>query len=522
MNYNLICDEYTIMKNRTIAGLFLLQLFFTTGFAQTTQQFKPAVFADENRKAKLQASMPLVADLYKAYALKNHFPAYAFAIVLDGELLYQKTEGWANIEEKIPANNETMFRIASMSKSFTTMAILQLRDAGKLQLDDPIDQYIPAMKGQVLTKDGAPITIRHLMSHQAGFPEDNPWGDRQLEDSEADLLALIEKGLSFSNTTGAYYEYSNLGFAMLGYVIHKVSGLSYDAYIKQAILDPLGMQHTTYEYRNIPKENLAKGYRTIKGNWVNVPLLKDGIYGAMGGMITSISDFAKYVALHQAAWPERNDPENRVIKRSTIREMHQPYTFIGLNPNYQFPSGKILATTSSYSYGLNWMHDAENKTSIGHSGGLPGFGSNWRFLPEYGLGVIFFANHTYAPTSTMNLIVLDTLVKIAKLQPRMVSVSPILEQRQKELVQVIPSWEKIPSIFAENFFDDYLLDELKAQAKQLFEKAGPIQSVGKMMAENQLRGYCILEGAKQNLKLSFTLSPENPALIQEYHLDLVR
>jgi hypothetical protein len=136
--------------------------------------------------------------------------------------------------------------------------------------------------------------------------------------------------------------------------------------------------------------------------------------------------------------------------------------------------------------------------------------------------VIFFANHTYAPTSTLNLIVLDTLVKIAKLQPRMVSVSPILEQRQKELVQIIPSWEKIPAIFAENFFDDYLMDELKAEAKQLFEQAGTIKTVGKMIAENQLRGYCILEGAKQKIKLSFTLSPENPALIQEYHLDLVK
>jgi len=510
------------MKTALFAALFFAPLMYINGYAQTTNQFKPAAFADENRKAKLQAAMPIVADLYKDYALKHHFPAYAFAIVLDGELLFKKAEGWANIEDKIPANDQTMFRIASMSKSFTTMAILQLRDAGKLKLDDPIHQYIPAMKGQVLTKDGAPITIRHLMSHQAGFPEDNPWGDRQLDDSEADLIALIEKGLSFSNTTGAYYEYSNLGFAMLGYIIHQVSGLTYDAYIKQAILDPLGMQHTTYEYRTITKENLAKGYRTIKGNWVNVPLLKDGIYGAMGGMITSIDDFAKYVAMHQAAWPERNAPENKVIKRSTVREMHQPYTFIDLNPNYEFPSGKKLATTSSYSYGLNWMHDGEGKTSIGHSGGLPGFGSNWRFLPEYGLGVIFFANHTYAPTSRMNLIVLDTLVKIAKLQPRIVSISPILEQRQKELLLIIPSWENIPAIFAENFFDDYLLDELKAEAKELFEQAGKIQSVGKMIAENQLRGYCILEGSTHNLKLSFTLSPENPALIQAYQLELVK
>ncbi len=510
------------MKKQILVALLLLQLIVTNGFAQTTQQFKPASFADTERRTKVEAAMPLVESLYKAYATKHHFPGYAFAVVLDGTVLYQKAEGWANLEDKISANNETMFRIASMSKSFTTMAILQLRDAGKLTLDDPIDQYIPAMKGQVLTKDGAPITIRHLMAHQAGFPEDNPWGDRQLADSEADLIALIEKGLSFSNSTGAHYEYSNLGFAMLGYIIHKVSGLTYDAYIKQSILDPLGMQHTTYEYTRIPKVNLAKGYRTIKGAWVNVPLLKDGIYGAMGGMITSIADFAKYVALHQAAWPERNDPENKVIKRSTVREMHQPYTFIGLNPNYQFPSGKKLATTTSYSYGLNWMHDAEGKTSVGHSGGLPGFGSNWRFLPEYGLGVIFFANHTYAPTSTMNLIVLDTLVQIARLQPRQVTVSPILAQRQMELVQLLPNWEKLPSIFAENFFDDYLIDELKAEAKQLFEKAGPIQSVGKMVAENQLRGYCILQGEKQNLKLSFTLSPENPALIQEYHLDLIK
>jgi len=510
------------MKTALFTTLIFAQFMCINGHAQTTNQFKPAVFADANRKAKLQAAMPMVADLYKAYALKHHFPAYAFAIVLDGELLFKKADGWANIEDKIPANDQTMFRIASMSKSFTTMAILQLRDAGKLKLDDPIDQYIPAMKGQVLTKDGAPITIRHLMSHQAGFPEDNPWGDRQLDDSEADLIALIEKGLSFSNTTGTNYEYSNLGFAMLGYIIHQVSGLTYDAYIKQSILDPLGMQHTTYEYRTISKENLAKGYRTIKGNWVNVPLLKDGIYGAMGGMITSIDDFAKYVALHQAAWPERNDPENKVIKRSTVREMHQPYTFIGLNPNNQFPSGKKLATTTSYSYGLNWLHDAEGKTSIGHSGGLPGFGSNWRFLPEYGLGVIFFANHTYAPTSSLNTIVLDTLVQLANLKPRVVVPSQILIQRQKELVQLLPSWETTGSIFAENFFDDYLMDELKAEAKLLFEQAGNIKSVGKMIAENQLRGYCILEASKHNLKLSFTLSPENPALIQEYHLELVK
>jgi CubicO group peptidase (beta-lactamase class C family) len=103
------------MKKALFTSLFLAPLMCINGYAQTTKQFKPAVFADENRKVKLQAAMPLVEDLYKEYATKHHFPAYAFAIVLDGELLYKKAAGWANIEDKIPANDQTMFRIASVS-----------------------------------------------------------------------------------------------------------------------------------------------------------------------------------------------------------------------------------------------------------------------------------------------------------------------------------------------------------------------------------------------------------------------
>ena len=181
--------------------------------AQVAKFDAASSYQDDTRNERIAKVFPIIDQLYKDYALKNHFPGYAFGVVVDGQLVYKGSGGYANLEEKIPATSSSMFRIASMSKSFTTMAILQLRDAGKLHLADPIHQYIPAMKGQVLTKDGTPITIRHLMSHQAGFPEDNPWGDRQLADTEADLIALIEKGLSSSNTTGIHYEYSNLGFA---------------------------------------------------------------------------------------------------------------------------------------------------------------------------------------------------------------------------------------------------------------------------------------------------------------------
>lgn len=486
--------------------------------AQFKANYTTPSYDDATRNARIQKTFPVIEKMYHEYAEKNHFPGYAFGIVVDGELVFKGSGGYANLEEKIPASTASMFRVASMSKSVTAMAILQLRDAGKLKLDDPVEKYIPALKGQGLTKDAPPITIRHLMTHSAGFPEDNPWGDRQLAVTEEKLISFIQKGISFSTATGLEYEYSNLGFTMLGYIIHIVSGLPYDDYITKNILKPLGMQGTTYEYGKVPSTLLANGYRYINNQWKKEALLHNGIYGSMGGMITSIDLFSKYVALHEMAWPARNDQETFPIKRSSIREMHQPAKFISLTTPYTFMSGRKVITTNSYSYGLNWMNDADSRISIGHSGGLPGFGSNWRFMPEYGIGVILFANVTYAPTSLLNISILDTIVRLAQLKPRVVSVSPILTLRQSELITSLQNWNHPASVFAVNFFDDYPKEMLLQQSADLFKQVGKIIKINPMSADNQLRGYCIIDCEKGQLKLSFTLSPENPACIQEYHL----
>jgi len=504
----------------------ILKIAFCIGFfcikatAQNPKNFTPAQFNDPSRNERIAATFPIVEQLYKNFAEANHFPGYAFGIVVDGKLVFKGSGGYANLEDKIPASSASMFRIASMSKSFTALAILQLRDQGKLHLDDAVEKYIPALKGQGLTKDAPVITIRHLMSHSAGFPEDNPWGDRQLADTENDLIKLIQGQLSFSTATGLEYEYSNLGFAMLGYIIHKVSGLTYDAYINKNILAPIGMNETTYEFANVPVKTLANGYRYINNQWRKETLLHDGIYGAMGGMITSIDMFSKYVAMHEMAWPERNDAETFPVKRSSIREMHQAAKFISLVPNYTYPNGRVLATTNSYTYGLRWTRDALNRNSVGHSGGLPGYGSNWVIMPEYGIGVILFANVTYAPTSNINMVIMDTLVQMAKLKPRTISVSPIVQTRQNQLVDIIQHWTTQSNIFAENFFEDYPIDSLMKQSNTLFAEAGKIITVDKMVVENQMRGYCIIHCERKNLRLAFTLTPENPALIQEYHLTI--
>ena len=208
--------------------IFLFLGFSLVVQSQTTEFFSPNSFVDKDRVEKIKSTFSLVEKMYSDHAVKNHFPGYSFGLVVDGQLIFKGSGGFSNLENKTPASSSTLFRIASMSKSFTTAAILKLRDEGKLSLDDPIEKYLPGIKNQKLTVDGPPISIRHCMNHLAGFPEDNPWGDRQLADSEEDLIQLIRNTLSFSNSPGVTYEYSNLGFTILGYIIHKVSGLPYN------------------------------------------------------------------------------------------------------------------------------------------------------------------------------------------------------------------------------------------------------------------------------------------------------
>ncbi len=361
------------------------------------------------------------------------------------------------------------------------------------------------------------------MTHSAGFPEDNPWGDRQLADTDKELMEFIGKQISFSNPPGIAYEYSNLGFALQGKIISQVSGMRYQDYIKQHILEPLGMKSTTYEFADVPAGKLAHGYRWLNQQWNEEALLhdtKDGSWGAMGSMISSIDEFARYMAFHMSAWPPNNVKDDGPVKRSSVREMHQPWRMNTLNPAFTFSDGRTCPTATAYCYGLNWMKDCDGKIYIAHSGGLPGFGSQWRIMPDYGIGVVAFANRTYAPAGAINLRVLDTLIKLAGLQPRQIVPSKILEQRKAELLKILPGWNNAEQsgIFAENFFPDYPIDSLRKQSQDLYSKAGKIIAVQATKPENQLRGSFIMEGEKINMEVYFTLSPENPALIQEYHI----
>ena len=482
--------------------------------------YETPYFADRSRIEKIRSTKSLVDRLFNEHARKSRFPGFVYGVIADGQLIYSGGTGFSDVEKKIAASPKTVFRIASMSKSFTALAILKLRDEGKLRLDDPASLYIPEMKSiRYLTADAPVITIRHLLTHAAGFPEDNPWGDRQLADSDQELMDLIKK-VSFSNPPGIAYEYSNLGFALLGRIITIVAGKPYQQYIRDVIIQPLGMHDTYWEYGKVPPEKLAHGYRLVDGSWKEESLLHDGAYGAMGGLLTSIEDFSRYMEMHLDAWPPKNDKENGIVKRSTLREMHQPSNFSGIQTAFRYASGRSCVLSSAYGFGLRWAVDCEGKIFVGHSGGLPGFGSNWNSLPDYGIGVVCFSNLTYGSTGGINLSVLDTIIKTAGLERRVIPPSSLLENSQKELVRLLPDWPLATksTFFAENFFMDYSVDSLRKEAGVLFAKAGKIKRIHPVAAQNNLRGTFVLEGENTTLEVFFTLTPEDPPLIQEYHI----
>jgi CubicO group peptidase (beta-lactamase class C family) len=206
--------------------------------------YQPDSFADSARILKMSAAFPAIQNMFEAYAKDNHIPGLAFGIVSGGKLIYADGVGVEETQTKGEVTTTSVFRIASMTKSFTAMAILKLRDAGKLNLDDPVIKYVPEIsKTKLPAADSQPITIRNLLTHTAGFPEDNPWADRQLDMTDTELLAFVSKGISMAYVPGQNFEYSNLGYALLGQIIKRVSKQSYEKYVTTNILVPLNMNN---------------------------------------------------------------------------------------------------------------------------------------------------------------------------------------------------------------------------------------------------------------------------------------
>lgn len=482
-----------------------------------------ATFSDPDRRAKLAKAFPEIDKAVAAFMARTHVPGAAWGVVIDGELAHLGVSGYRDLDTKAPVTRDSVFRIASMTKSFTAMAILKLRDEGKLSLDDLAEQHVPQLKGlRYPTSDSPRITIRDLLSHAEGFPEDNPWGDQQLAATEEEFTRMLEQGIPFSNVPGVAYEYSNFGFAILGRVVTNVSGTPYKQYIAQAILRPLGMTSTTLEPASVPADRLAHGYRWEDAQWKEEPPLPDGAFGAMGGMLTSVSDLSKYVGAFLAAWPPRDGAETGPVKRSSLREMQQIWRGRPAIVS-RTAAGDANLNAGGYGFGLRVTQSCAFDHIVAHSGGLPGFGSLMQWLPEYGVGIVAFGNVTYTGWGSVVANAFDLLAKTGGLERRMPQPAPSLVEMRDAVSQLIVQWDdaKADEMAAMNLYRDRAKERRRKEIADLRAEVGQCRVPSTFdTVENWLRGQWTMKCERGDLRVAITLAPTIPPRVQ--HLDVRR
>lgn len=393
------------MRKASVAGMIMASAL---PVAAAGQPVPPAI---ESLRAEISAGID-------EYRTARHVPGTIYGVVKDGKLVLIEGLGVRDPQSRVPVDADTRFPIASMSKAFTALAILKLRDEGKLSLEAPASRYVPQMRSWKLpTSDASEITVRDLLHHSAGFVEDNPWGDRQLLLSEAEFSALLASGMDFANAPRVRSEYSNYGYALLGRIVTNVAKQPYQVYIRETIMRPLGMDSTGYDLAAGPVQSRAIGYRWQDGAWLREPDFRDGAFGASGGVETTARDYAKWIAFLLSAWPASDGPEKGPVRRSTVRDL---VAFGAPLPSIERPSeiGSPCRWSVTYGGGLRMVNDCDLGRVLTHTGGLPGYGSQMMLLPDAGVGMFVFNNLTYTSLSNANYRAMIALRKAGAIPDR--------------------------------------------------------------------------------------------------------
>jgi serine-type D-Ala-D-Ala carboxypeptidase/endopeptidase len=468
--------------------------------------------------AKIAQVAPGIDRIFADYHLDSHAPGLTYGIVADGRLVHVRSFGVQELKAKRPVTPDTLFRIASMSKAFTALAILKLRDEGKLSLDAPAETYVPELRAwRYPTADSRKIRVRDLLNHTAGLVTDDPWGDRQQVLSDAEFTALLRQSPPFSRAPGTAFEYSNYGFAILGRIVANVSGEPFDDYIVRNIMRPLGMNSTGYDVFASPLERRAIGYRWENNRWSEEPTMRRGAFGAMGGVQTSGNDYAKWIAFLLSGWPARDQPETGPVKRPTIREMAEGSNYVSLRQRF----GKSPETqAAAYAMGLFQSDDPELGNTLSHGGGYPGYGSHMMLMPEHGVGIFVFTNRTYNGGSGAAWDAAVAFHSAGALLERELAVSAHLAAAYRAAGEIYRAGDvsAAANLLAMNFLMDRSRENWRRELAKLRDAVGQCDTASPIAPGGALSGSFTWRCARGRIRGDLLLAPTTPAGIQALRL----
>lgn len=339
---------------------------------------------------RVQQALKLAATWLEAERAYMQIPAVSAAIVSDQQLLWSGGFGYADVARKAPATGSTIYSICSISKLFTSTALMQLRDAGKVRLDDPVAKHLSWFAIKRTDPQAAEITVEGLLTHASGLPRESDWPYWSAPDFVFPTREQVIEKIASQETlypAETYFQYSNLGLTLAGEIVAAASGEPYAQYVQKRILGPLHLASTTSEMPERERGGrLAVGYTALGREGVRraIPFFQARGIAPAAGYASTPEDLARF-----AMWQFRTlaTSDTTVLRANTLREMQRVHF---MDPGWQT------------SWGLGYsVWRADNKTFVGHGGSCPGYQTQLLLRPEEKLAMVAMTNTIDAPASML-------------------------------------------------------------------------------------------------------------------------
>jgi CubicO group peptidase (beta-lactamase class C family) len=332
---------------------------------------------------RVREAMHLLDTWLQAKLEYDDIPGISVGVVHDQDLVWSAGYGYADVAARRPATPETIYSICSISKLFTAIAVLQQRDAGRLRLDDPVSQHLPWFRIEERYEGGAPVRIEGLLTHSSGLPRESAfpyWSgpDFRFPTREEMQARVAEQSTLYP--AERWYQYSNLGLSLAGEVVMATVDMSFDAYVRANILDPLGMKHTTTD---IPAAERGRGLATGYGRRMPgakrdaLPFYTVNGIAPAAGFASNVVDLARF-----ASWQFRllRDGGSEILDANTLREMQRVHW---TDPDLGSPYGLGFSI---------WREGGD--TFVGHGGSCPGYQTQLALHPSDRIAAIAMVNAT--------------------------------------------------------------------------------------------------------------------------------
>ncbi len=476
-------------------------------------------FTDPDRKQKLVGALEDMDSWLQQKGKALDLVGLLAGVVVDGELVKTSSYGFLDTETRTPVDPDSVFRIGSITKPMTAMAILKLRDKGMLSLDAPARDYLPEL-GRVgmPSPDARPITVRHLLMHTSGLPREGATLDdtNGKGTSQAAILRSLV-GMQLGVEPGSRYQYSNFGYTLLGLILSRVVDAPYRDIMKEQLFEPLALESAVWDASAVPRAHLARPHkRDAAGRWVVDP--KDEALGARepgGGLYISGRDFARFLAWQLAAHPPGSEEPGDPVRRSTRRESHQMGRLTGFGVSRASGDSPYVANGEASFVGLSWhgYETCEFDHVVFHNGLVHSFASDAALLPEYGVGVFVFTNSAPADMGSLRRDLLERLRKSGGLSRRQLTASraPRLEAALTRLLDVYNDWD--PQKYSAMLSESHKRSITEQREREEFEEYRELHgkcSAGPMLHyENRNEARYLLSCQKARLEMALYLNPES-------------